>query len=220
MTKLESLAAIKNHANFNEFVIQSVLDPKYAHGRLFANCQDYKCVNLEMNLFSELELQFIKDESLKSYLDYYMSERLVKCTQSDRENILRWLDSDDLDSFSSFFKNESYLMVSLRLALNDVFDTSQDDLIYMFKNRLAKFVFPIMQRDGFSDRDAFKAKFDRVFPDCCKKFLSDCHPSSDKTLVNGILTLNFYVASNELNSFLFNTCVLTSYLDYFYSFDD
>lgn len=222
MTKFELLVAIEKHANFNEFVNRAVIDPKYVHDRLSEKCQDYLPYPLDQSVFNELELQLIKDGSAKAFLDYHLDEYLIKeCTNADRQTILDLLDSGDFDGFSYFFKDVSCIKFALRLALIGVYDDHFNDLVELFKNRLPKFIYPTVHHDGlFSDYDTFKVEFDRVYPECYSKFLSDCNPQYDTALSNCNFLLNAYVAPNKDNLGFFDILVLTPYLDFFYSFDE
>lgn len=227
MDKSELLKAIQKHVNFNEFVNRAVIDPNYVRNRLFAGRQNVCFIGLNELLLGELELQLInggpvKDQCPKGFLDRYFNEYLLRNTSMvDRQNILGWLDSGDFDSFSSFFKDVSCLKTALRLALCGVYLDHFDDLVELFKNRLAKFIYPTVHHDGlFSDYDTFKVEFDRVYPECYDKFLSDCNPHGDVGLTDSIFLLNAYVAPNKDNLEFFDILVLTPYLDFFYSFDE
>lgn len=230
MNKSELLKAIQNHANFNEFVNRAVIDPKYVEDRLFASCKDNLYIGLNDRVYDELELQLInggpvKDQCPKGFLDRYFNEHLLRNTSMvDRQNILGWLDSGDFDSFSSFFKNVSCLKTALLLALCGVYLDHFDDLVELFKNRLAKKAYPVCL-GAYSvincvDYDAFEVGFNELFPKCYDKFLSDCNPHSDVGLADSIFLLNAYVAPNEDNLGFFDVLVLTPYLDFFVCFDE
>ena len=227
MNKSELLKAIQKHANFNEFVNRAVIDPNYVRNRLFAGHKDVCFIGLNELLLSELELQLInggpvKDQCPKGFLDRYFNEHLLRNTSmADRQNILGWLDSGDFDSFSSFFKDVSCLKTALLLALCGVYLDHFDDLVELFKNRLAKHAYPVCQ-GAYSvvNCDNYEVEFNNLFPKCYDKFLSDCNPHSDVGLADSIFLLNAYVAPNKDNLGFFDTLVLTPYLDFFVCFDE